>query len=46
MPSKSTAQAALMRAAAHNKGFAKKSGVKQSVAREFVRADQSKRRKR
>ena len=42
MPSKSKAQANLMRAAAHDRGFAKKVGVPQSVAREFVHADQNK----
>ena len=41
MPSKSKAQQNLMRAAAHDKGFAKKAGVPQSVAKEFVRADQA-----
>ena len=35
MPSKSQAQARLMAAAAHNKAFAKKVGVPQSVAKEF-----------
>jgi hypothetical protein len=39
MPSKSTAQARLMRAAAHNPKFAKKTGVPQSVAKDFVAAD-------
>ena len=42
MPSKSKAQQKLMRAAAHNKDFAKKSGVSQSVARDFVAADKAK----
>lgn len=40
MPSKSPKQAKLMRAAAHNKGIAESAGVPQSVAREFVDADQ------
>jgi len=39
MPSKSQAQARLMAAAAHNKAFAKKVGVPQSVAKEFNAAD-------
>jgi len=39
MPSTSPAQARLMAAAAHNKGFAKKVGVPQRVASEFNRAD-------
>lgn len=42
MPSKSPKQARTMRAAAHDKGFAKKLGIPQKVAREFVRADQKK----
>jgi hypothetical protein len=42
MPSKSKAQANLMRAAAHNRAFAKKVGVPQKVAREFVRSDKMK----
>jgi hypothetical protein len=44
MPSKSPAQKKLMQAAAHNKEFAKKAGVPQKVAKEFVKAD--KRRKK
>ena len=39
MPSKSQAQERLMAAAAHNKGFAKKVGVPQKVAKEFNKAD-------
>ncbi len=39
MPSKSPAQKRLMQAAAHSRKFAKKVGVPQSVAREFVAAD-------
>lgn len=35
MPSKSASQARLMAAAAHDKAFAKKVGVPQSVAKEF-----------
>lgn len=42
MPSKSAAQAKLMRAAAHNPAFAKKVGIPVSVAAEFFRADQKK----
>ena len=41
MPSKSPAQARLMQAAAHNPGFAKKAGVPQGVAEEFVEADKA-----
>jgi hypothetical protein len=40
MPSKSKAQANMMRAAAHNPAFAKKVGVPQSVAKEFSAADE------
>lgn len=39
MPSKSPEQARLMRAAAHNPEVAKKTGVPQKVAREYVAAD-------
>jgi len=39
MPSKSPAQARFMAAAAHDKGFAKKAGIPQGVAREFNQAD-------
>jgi hypothetical protein len=39
MPSKSAKQARTMRAAAHDKGFAKKMGIPQSVAKEFAAAD-------
>jgi hypothetical protein len=39
MPSKSGKQARLMEAAAHNPKFAKKAGVPQKVAKEFVMAD-------
>jgi hypothetical protein len=41
MPSKSEKQKRFMAAAAHNKTFAKQAGIKQSVAKEFNRADQS-----
>lgn len=40
MPSKSKAQANMMRAAAHNPAFAKKAGVPQSVAKDFSAADE------
>lgn len=39
MPSKSAKQARTMAAAAHSKSFAKKLGIKQSVAKEFNKAD-------
>lgn len=39
MPSKSPKQARLMRAAAHDPAFARKVGIPQFVAREFVEAD-------
>lgn len=39
MPSKSKKQSNLMRAAAHNPEFAKKAGIKPSVAKEFYAAD-------
>lgn len=42
MPSKSPEQKRTMRAAAHDPGFARKMGIPQKVAREFVRADQKK----
>lgn len=42
MPSKSTAQAKLMAAAAHNPAFAKKAGVPVKVAKEFNKADTKK----
>lgn len=42
MPSKSAKQHRLMQAAAHNPAFARKSGVPQSVAKEFVAADAKK----
>jgi DNA-binding cell septation regulator SpoVG len=46
MPSKSAAQAAFMRAAAHNAKFASKAKISQAVAREFVKADQRKKGKK
>jgi hypothetical protein len=45
MPSKSKKQAKFMAAAAHNKGFAKKAGISQKVAKEFNKADTKKRKK-
>jgi hypothetical protein len=39
MPSVSAKQARTMRAAAHDPKFAKKMGIPQPVAREFVAAD-------
>ena len=42
MPSKSAAQARLMLAAAHNPQVAKRAGIPQKVAREFVAADKGK----
>lgn len=39
MPSKSAKQARFMAAIAHDKKFAKKAGVPQSVGREFNQAD-------
>lgn len=45
MPSKSPAQARLMRAAAHNPKFAKQAGVPQKVAKEFVAADKRKKKR-
>lgn len=40
MPSVSKKQANTMRAAAHDPKFAKKMGIPQKVAREYVSADQ------
>lgn len=40
MPSVSTPQHNLMEAAAHDPGFAAKSGVPQDVAKDFVAADE------
>lgn len=42
MPSKSAKQAKLMRAAAHNRAFARKVGVPIKVTKEFVAADKRK----
>ena len=42
LPSVSKAQAAFMRAVAHNKEFAKHAGVPQSVGKEFEAADKAK----
>ena len=42
MPSKSKKQRRFMAAAAHNPQFAKKAGIKQSVAKEFNAADAGK----
>lgn len=44
MPSKSKKQAKLMQAVAHNKKFAKKVGMPQSVGKEFVAADKRKKK--
>jgi hypothetical protein len=41
MPSKSSRQHRFMEAAAHNPAFAKKAGVPQKVAKEFVAADKA-----
>lgn len=43
MPSKSKKQERTMRAAAHDPAFAKKMGIPQGVAREFVQADAGRR---
>ena len=45
MPSKSAKQRRFMQAAAHNPKFAKDAGISQTVAREFYRADQDKKRR-
>lgn len=42
MPSVSKAQHKFMAAAAHNKDFAKKAGIKQAVAKDFIAADAGK----
>lgn len=42
MPSKSKKQARTMRAAAHDPKFAKKLGIKQVVAQEYVDKDKKK----
>ncbi|MFA7278753.1 MAG: hypothetical protein WC100_01505 [Sterolibacterium sp.] len=41
MPSKSKDQERFMQAASHNPKFAKKAGIPQSVAKEFVAADEA-----
>lgn len=46
MPSKSAKQRRTMAAAAHSPAFAKKMGIPQSVAREFNKADQKKKKKK
>ena len=45
MPSVSKKQAKLMRAVAHNKGFADKVDIPQSVGRDFYEADKRKARR-
>lgn len=42
MPSVSDKQARTMQAAAHDKSFAEKVGIPQSVARHYVQADEAK----
>jgi len=46
VPSKSKAQEKTMRAAAHNKEFADKVGIPQSVAKEFEAEDKAKAKKK
>ena len=46
MPSKTRKQARTMRWAAHDRGFAKRMGIPQRVAREFVAADKRRGRSR
>ena len=46
MPSSSEKQARTMRAAAHDPEFAKRMGIPQSIAREFVAADQARKKKK
>ena len=46
MPSKTPKQRRFMAAAAHSKSFARKAGIKQSVAKEFNRADKRKSRRK
>jgi|KBSMisStandDraft_5_1062788.scaffolds.fasta_scaffold49354_3 hypothetical protein len=46
MPSKSEAQRRFMQIAAHSAKFAKEADIPQSVAREFNRADQRKKRRK
>lgn len=42
MPSVSKKQEKFMAAAAHNPEFAKRAGIRQAIAREFVEADKRK----
>ena len=44
MPSKTPKQARFMRAACHNPQFAKRNNIKPSVACEFVKKDQRKKK--
>jgi len=46
MPSVSKKQARTMRAAKHNPDFAKKMGIPQNVAADFVAADKAKEKKK
>mgnify|MGYP000585480473 CR=1 FL=1 len=46
MPSKSSKQERFMQAVAHNKEFAKKAGVPQSVGKDFNQADKKKKHER
>lgn len=46
MPSKSPAQAKLMRAVAHSPEFARKVNIPQSVGKEFAAADEARKDKR
>lgn len=46
MPSVSKKQERFMQAAAHNPEFAKRAGIKQAIAREFVEADKRKKEKK
>lgn len=46
MPSTSAKQARFMQAAAHDADFARRNKISQAVAREFVKADKRKKRKK
>jgi hypothetical protein len=46
MPSETAKQARTMRAAAHDPAFAQRMSIPQSVAREFVKADKRRKRKK
>lgn len=46
MPSKSAKQERTMRAAAHDPKFAKKMGIPQSVAKEYVEEDKKKKKRK